>query len=220
MCIHVELPSGHRLPKSESSHKKRFPWRLADGDVELVKLSLRNNPVRLEEFFALYNKNRQHLLPWHNEQEVLLFKNIAAMKAHIRKQKLSWHAVYYAGTMVGLIELRDRDEYINISYWVDEDYTRKGIAHAALAMMDRALSAMRCNCLQAKILADNEPSTNLMKKLNYTLHAAEFYVRESGESDHMVVFQKILRNRRRHKSNAPQRVSGKKFHMPHSGITN
>jgi len=31
-----------------------------------------------------------------------------------------------------------------------------------------------------------------MKKLNYALYAAEFYVRESGESDHMVVCQKTL----------------------------
>ena len=193
MCIHIEALSDCRhVPDNAPPRKKRFPRRIAGGDVDLVKLSLRNDPARLEEFFALYNKNRQHLLPWHSEQEVLLFKNIAAMKAHIRKQKLSWHAVYYAGTMVGLVELLDRVQYIHMSYWVDADYTRKGIAHAAITTMEQALSAMQCDCLQAKILADNEPSINLMKKLKYTLHAAEFYMRESGESDHIVVFKKTL----------------------------
>ena len=193
MCIHVELPSGLRLPKSEPARKKRFPRRLTGGDVELVRLSLRNDPARLKELFALYTKNRQHLLPWHNEREALLFKNVTAMKAHIKKYELSWHAVYYAGAMAGLVELRDKGAYIHISYWVDENHTRKGIAYAALTMMEHALSAMRCNCLQAEIFPDNEASINLMKKLKYKEYGAAFMlISESEHDDFRLIFQKTL----------------------------
>ena len=192
MCIHFELSSGVRFPKSEPARRQRFPRRLTGGDIELVRLSLRDDPARLEEFFALYNKNRQHLLPWHNEREALLFKKIAAMKAHIRKQKLSWHVVQYAGTMAGLVELCDCVEYINVSYWVDEDCTRKGIAYAALVMMEQALSVMSCTCLQAEILPDNEASINLMKKLNFEQHAAAYTVSESGSGDWKVIFRKTF----------------------------
>jgi RimJ/RimL family protein N-acetyltransferase len=201
MCIHTEPPSDqHDAPHSlllrgsaAPARKRRFPRRLAGGDIELVRLSLRNDSARLEEFFALYTKNRRHLLPWHNEREALLFKNIAAMKAHIRKYELSWHAVYYAGAMAGLVELCDEGAHNNIPHWVDEDHTRKGIAYAALTMMEHALSAMRCNCLQAELLPGNEPSIHLMKKLKYKEHGAAFTLTsESEHDDFRVIFQKTL----------------------------
>lgn len=55
------------------------------------------------------------------------------------------------------------------------------------------LSAMQCDCLQAEILSDNEPSINWLRKLGYTPHSATFYVYESGESDHLIVFRKALK---------------------------
>ena len=194
MNIIIQTSEHPHVPNSVPSRKKRFPRRLAGGDIELVKLSLRGDPARLEEFFALYRKNLRHLLPWHNEREALLFKNIAAMKAHIRKQQLSWYAVYYAGTMVGLIELCEREEYIGLSYWVDEDHLRKGIAHAAIVMMEQALSAVQCACLQAVILLDNTPSINLMQKLHYEKYAVSVYIPDSGhgDGDWMVEFRKTL----------------------------
>ena len=193
LCLAAVQKNGRaiRFVPGAQLRKKRFPRRLASGDIGLVRLSLRNDPARLEEFFALYNKNQRHLRPWHNEREALLFKNIAAMKAHIRKQKVSWHAVYYTGAMVGLVELRDCVDYIGLSYWTDEASTRKGIAYAAIAMMEQALSAMQCGCLQVEISPDNEPSINLMKKLNYEEDGVRFSL-SGHEDDCKVMFRKML----------------------------
>ena len=173
--------------------KAHFPERLACGNIELIRLSLRNDPGRFEECLALYTKNREHLKPWHYDREELQFKNSAAMKKYIKNNKLSWHAVYHAGTMAGLIELCWKDDEIRLAYWMDAEYTRRGIMHAAIAMTEQALSGMGIDTVHAEILLTNEPSIKLLQKLNYETMWVSFHISESGQTMMAtIICQKIL----------------------------
>ena len=185
---------GHAL-KSARRRKQRFPRRLAQGNIELIRLSLRNNPERREELFTLYTKNRNHLLPWHNEREGLLFANVGEMERHIqkhaRKYGLSWHAIYYTGALVGLMELLPRSDGesqgISLAYWVDERHTRKGIMCTAISMVEKALQSMAMDFVEAEIAVNNLPSIKLMEKCAYHEYAVQFHIVESEEANNITI---------------------------------
>ena len=187
--------------KSARLRKQRFPRRLRQGDIELIRLSLNNNPERREELFALYTKNRNHLLPWHLERAGLLFADVGEMERHIkkyaRKYGQSWHAVYYAGALAGLMELlptRDGESQgVCLAYWVDESHTRKGIMRTAISMVEQALQPMAIDFVETEISINNLPSIKLMEKCAYRKYGVQFHIFASEEAnDPTVLYRKHL----------------------------
>jgi len=90
---------------------KRFPEKIYAGDIVLKKISAKEESIALNELLCLYNKNRKHLLYWHNGIKQLFFRNTADMIIRFNKCRLICYAVYNLGKIIGCIEITKIEKY-------------------------------------------------------------------------------------------------------------
>jgi RimJ/RimL family protein N-acetyltransferase len=181
------------------SNENRLPNRLIGNTVELKKISLKNDKARLEELLVLFKKNREHLLLWHHGWKELLFDNMKKIKMYIKENKLFWYGIYAAEKIIGCLEIshlltNDKNlKFRRLSYWIDKDYTRKGIMYNVLSITEKMLSEKRLDFIMVEIDIDNKPSINLVQKLNYKLWSFAWLVSKNGKTmAQSETFRKIL----------------------------
>jgi RimJ/RimL family protein N-acetyltransferase len=168
--------------------KIRLPKIVNNGNIKLIKISLKNDSKILDELIGLYKNNKEHLLYWHHEWEELLFDNINDLKEHAKRNKVICYAIYFLNKITGCIEigrLLNDEEKLNyriLTYWVDENYTRRGIAYNSLKLFEAIFYDQKLNYLITQVDIKNEPSINLMKKLGYKTFSISWQISENGET--------------------------------------
>lgn len=97
--------------------------------------------------------------------------------------KIPW-GISYEGVPVGEITVWSidmRNRMCKISYWVDSDYRRKGIASAAIAAVcDQMFESLDMEEIEAPIVEDNEPSKNLVQSLFFNMAGYEVLADKNG----------------------------------------
>jgi RimJ/RimL family protein N-acetyltransferase len=176
---------------------KRLPNRLLANDIELKKISPKNDKECLEELLTVYSKNRKHLIFWHHGRKELVFKNIEDIKKHLRGNRLACYLLYSSGEIVGCIEIgrlstdEENMKFRTLAYWTDKKHIRKGIMYNTLSMIEKTLLGQGLDFIKTEVDIGNEPSIKLMKKLNYKTVSIAIQISESAETiGHFITFIK------------------------------
>jgi RimJ/RimL family protein N-acetyltransferase len=182
--------------------KKYLPNILKKDNISLVRVLPKDNK-RLSELLDVYKRNKKHLTSWHHNWNKLLFKNIDEYKKYHKEEKMLCYALYFDDKIIGTVEIGRLTNYDKnmkcrkISYWIDKNYTRMGIMYNSLIMLEKALNNENMVLLIAEVETDNEPSINLMKKLNYSLKSISWLVAKNGKTAmHYMEFNKLFRKKR------------------------
>jgi len=175
---------------------------LEKNKISLVRVSLKDNK-RLSELLDVYKRNKKPLAFWHHNWKELFFKDIDEYKKYYREKKMICYALYFDDKIIGTIELGRLTNTDNkmkcrkISYWIDKNYTRRGIMYNSLAMFEKVLKNENLDLLIAEVESDNAPSINLMKKLKYNVKSISWLVAKNGKTMiHYIEFNKLLRKKR------------------------
>ena len=129
--------------------------KLSDGLVSVSSTKLSES----EALLALELKNSEELSKWGERSKVINTEH------HI-------FSIYYKDILVGQIILWDIEHNntttCSVSYWVDKDHHRKGIASKAIALVsNHAFSQLEIDSIEAHIQPENIASIELAKKLGF-----------------------------------------------------
>jgi [ribosomal protein S5]-alanine N-acetyltransferase len=153
---------------------------------------------------AAYLRNREHLAPWEPLRAEEFFTVDGQMVSV--QSKL---ALFIAGSdvpwvltdgeaIVGLMTLSGivRGPFLSahLGYWVDKDYTGRGIGSAAVAFaVDEARDELGLHRLQAATLQHNAASQTILKRSGFTeIGVAPAYLKIAGGWQDHILFQRIL----------------------------
>ena len=138
-----------------------------DGPPAMVELSAEGVTLRTasyantEKMIMLRHKNQKFLSPWTARPKYTSNEN------HVFE-------VYAQDILVGQLLLwgfqrfEDEPTICSISYWVDEDNNRKGIATKAVRLATRhAFDSLTIEIVEAPIQSHNEASIGLVKKRGF-----------------------------------------------------
>lgn len=82
--------------------------------------------------------------------------------------------------MIGLTNLKEEVNSMEIGYWLGEDYWRKGIMLEAIRkMLDFGFNNLKLNRIEAKAFVENEASKKILEKSGFKL---EGLLRQAGHS--------------------------------------
>ncbi len=173
--------------------------QLADG-VEVVPLRSSDAP-RLAE---AYRRNREHLAPWEpartdrfytpaGQQEVIGGKlALAGAGSEVPWVLVSDGRIVGTVTITGIV----RGPFLNghLGYWVDSEFTGRGIGSAAVAFaVETARNAMGLHRLQAATLPHNSASQRVLDRAGFEdIGVARAYLRIAGGWQDHRLYQRIL----------------------------
>jgi ribosomal-protein-alanine N-acetyltransferase len=166
--------------------------------VRVLRLS---DAARMTEAYQL---NRDHLAPWEPERTDEFFTADAQSKVIAAKRVL-----YAAGSEVPLVLMKEdrvvgaltltgivRGPFLsaNLGYWVDKEFTGRGIGSAAVAFaVDFARRELGLHRLQAATLLHNAASQNVLKRAGFAeIGQAPSYLKIAGSWQDHVLFQRIV----------------------------
>jgi ribosomal-protein-alanine N-acetyltransferase len=156
-----------------------------------------------EALAAAYRKNRDHLAPWDPERKPEFFTG-EWQAQEIPKQL----AAYSAGTSVPLVLAADDAivgrinlsnivrgalESGSVGYWVDADYTGRGLVSAALQQALALARGMGLHRIEAGTLVHNLASQRVLEKAGFEYYgmAPKFLKINGSWQDHRL-FQILL----------------------------
>jgi ribosomal-protein-alanine N-acetyltransferase len=153
---------------------------------------------------AAYRLNRDHLAPWEPARTEEFFT--AASQRAVIESKLAFHAagqevpwVLLDGSrIVGSITLTGivRGPFLSahIGYWIDKDFTGRGIGSAAIAfVLAAARDGLGLHRIQAATLAHNAASKKILLRAGFDeIGFAPAYLKIAGSWQDHVLFQRIL----------------------------
>ena len=161
-------------------------------------------PSDAERMHAAYRLNRDHLAPWEPQRAEEFFT--AAGQSKVIESKLAQHAagsevpwvllaenrVIGALTLTGMV----RGPFLSahIGYWVDKEFTGRGIGSAAITFaLDFARQELGLHRLQAATLTHNAASQKILTRAGFTeIGLAPAYLKIAGAwQDHML-YQHVL----------------------------
>lgn len=158
-----------------------------------------------EAMAAAYIRNREHLAPWEpvRPEEFFTAKRQGALIAGKLQRLLDGTEVpwglFDGDDVVGAVTLTGiiRGPFLSgdLGYWVDKDYTGKGLCTAAVAFAAESGRKMGLHRVQASTLLHNAASRKVLARLGFTeIGVAPEYLRIAGKwQDHML-HQLILGN--------------------------
>jgi ribosomal-protein-alanine N-acetyltransferase len=170
------------------------------GNVHLRVL----RPSDAEPMQAAYQRNREHLAPWEPERAEEFFT--AAGQGKVIASKLALHAagsevpwilvaeerIIGALTLTGMV----RGPFLsaNLGYWVDQEFTGRGIGSAAIAFaLGFARQELGLHRVQAATLPHNGASQKILKRAGFTeIGLAPSYLKIAGAWQDHVLYQHIL----------------------------
>ena len=153
---------------------------------------------------AAYVRNREHLAPWEPVRAEEFFTPDGQMASVHSKL-----ALFIAGSdvpwvltdgeaIVGLMTLSGivRGPFLSahLGYWIDKDYTGRGIGSAAVAFaFAAARDDLGLHRLQAATLLHNAASQKILKRAGFTeIGVAPAYLNIAGGWQDHLLFQRIL----------------------------
>jgi RimJ/RimL family protein N-acetyltransferase len=108
--------------------------------------------------------------------------------------KISWGIDYNDQPVGGITvwAIDTKNKMCKISYWVDKDHRRRGIASAAIAMVcDQVYDSLDMEEIEVPILESNEPSKNLIQSMFFTMAGYEVLTDRNGAaSSHEIYLQR------------------------------
>ncbi len=167
-------------------------------------------PLRLEDAPALaaaYVRNREHLAPWDPVRPEDFFTaegqaaNIAERLA-LQEQGLFDNRVLIGpdGDVVGRANLqnivRGTMQGGTLGYWIDHGHLRRGLATAAVALLEDRALALGLHRLEAGTMVENVPSQRVLLARGFEQYGLvpQFLFLNGAWRDH-VLFQKVLHDR-------------------------
>jgi len=145
------------------------------------------NISHADELFTLINKNRSYLrrfLPWlDNTKSISDTKIFIEFSSKDYKKLLSMQfVIIFNKKLIGMISLNDINKNnfkSKIGYWLDEDYTKKGIMlNSVKRLISYAFDELNLNKLEIHCATLNHRSNNIPIKLEFlkegTLRDNEF----------------------------------------------
>jgi RimJ/RimL family protein N-acetyltransferase len=181
--------------------KKKLPKQIREGDIVLVKISLKEDNI-IGELLTLYKNNREHLSYWHHGWNELIFNNIDELKMHLKKNRLLCYIIYDLDKIIGCIEVgrlftdEEKMKHRILTYWIDKDNVRKGIIYKSLKKFEKIFINQELNVLITEVDVGNIPSINLMRKLEYQLISISFQISGNEETIcKFYTFRKSLMNK-------------------------
>ncbi len=173
--------------------------QLADG-VEVVPLRSSDAP----RLAAAYRRNREHLAPWEpartdrfftpaGQQEVIGGKlALAGAGSEVPWVLVSDGRIVGTVTITGIV----RGPFLNghLGYWVDSEFTGRGIGSAAVAFaVEAARNALGLHRLQAATLPHNSASQRVLDRAGFEdIGVARAYLRIAGGWQDHQLYQRIL----------------------------
>lgn len=143
------------------------------------KLSLKIRSIdEAEVFFALSDKNREHLRPWLPWVDVTLSsgdtkKYLEAMLEKFEKKTGADFGIWYEGAWVGAMGFNKIDhvnEHADIGYWLDKDYEGKGImTESVKALINYGFDDLKLHRIEINCDALNLRSKRIPEKLGFKL---------------------------------------------------
>jgi ribosomal-protein-alanine N-acetyltransferase len=161
-------------------------------------------PSDAEPMQAAYRFNRDHLAPWEPARAEEFFT--VAGQSKIIESKLAQHAagsevpwvllaenrVVGALTLTGIV----RGPFLSahIGYWVDREFTGRGIGSAAIAFaLDFSRQELGLHRVQAATLTDNAASQKILKRAGFTeIGLAPAYLKIAGAWQDHFLYQYVL----------------------------
>lgn len=153
---------------------------------------------------AAYLRNREHLAPWEPlraEEFFTVDGQIVSVQSKlalfIAGSDVPW-VLTDGGAIVGLMTLSGivRGPFLSahLGYWVDKDYTGRGIGSAAVAYaIAAAREELGLHRLQAATLLHNAASQRILKRSGFTeIGVAPAYLNIAGGWQDHLLFQRIL----------------------------
>ncbi len=174
-------------------------WALPDG-VQMRVLETKD----VTELCEAYNRNREHLAPWEPVRADEFYTDVGhavsiATKLSRFASGVDFPCVLVAGErVVGTITLSDivRGAFLNahVGYWVDKDFTGRGIGSAAVGVaLDVARTELGLHRIQAATLSHNVPSQAVLEHAGFEkIGFAPKYLKIAGSWQDHTLFQRIL----------------------------
>lgn len=143
------------------------------------KLSLKIRSVEeAEVFFALSDKNREHLRPWlpwvdmtHSSEDTK--KYLEVMLEKFEKKTGADFGIWYEGSWVGSMGFNKIDtvnEWAEIGYWLDKDHEGKGVMTTSVrALINYGFKDLNLHRIQIRCSSLNSKSEAIPKRLGFTL---------------------------------------------------
>jgi ribosomal-protein-alanine N-acetyltransferase len=170
------------------------------GGVEVVPLRSSDAP----RLAAAYRRNRDHLAPWEPARTDRFFTPAGQREVIGGKLALAgagsevpWVLVS-DGRIVGTVTITGivRGPFLNghLGYWVDSEFTGRGIGSAAVAFaVETARNAMGLHRLQAATLPHNSASQRVLDRAGFEdIGVARAYLRIAGGWQDHRLYQRIL----------------------------
>lgn len=144
-------------------------------DKSKIKLKL-IEMKHAEEVFKSIDTNREHLrpyLPWVDSTRTL--SDTKEFIKYSKKQYVNnkgfdagiWYEGKYVG-MIGFHSLNRRTNSISIGYWLDKDYTGKGIvSYACKKFIKYAFDILKMNRVEITCAEDNVKSRAIPERLGF-----------------------------------------------------
>ena len=131
-----------------------------------------------ETVYALVDKNRSRLRRYFDWVDN--YHDVDDWREHIQREKMAFAkgknlplTIHYQGAIVGGVTLAITDVWQtkgDLNYWLDADYSDKGIAlRSVRAVADYAFRVMQLNRITIRATPDNTASCALAEKLGFAL---------------------------------------------------
>ena len=170
------------------------------GGVEVAPL-LSSDAPRLA---AAYSRNRDHLAPWEPARSDRFFtpagqRELIDAKAALVEagSEMPW-ILLQKGQVVGTLTITGivRGPFLNghLGYWVDSEFTGRGIGSAAVAFaVEAARDVLGLHRLQAATLPSNSASQRVLARAGFEeIGVARAYLRIAGRWQDHRLYQRIL----------------------------
>jgi RimJ/RimL family protein N-acetyltransferase len=165
---------------------KVLPKKICSGDIKLSKISMKNDNDKLVDLFYAFKRNIEHLNHWFHEVNPVL-NNIYDIKKHYKGYIC--YDILNNGKIIGCIGIskirinmskiktgKKISIFRQLNYWIDKDYTRRGIMYKCLKLFEKIFIAQGLDYIIAVIEEINIPSVNLVKKLGFKEHDVCYFL--------------------------------------------
>jgi RimJ/RimL family protein N-acetyltransferase len=179
---------------------RRLPKKICVEDMEIQKLSMKNDDAKLNELLCVLKSNIEHLLFWIRPVSFsgLEFNNVDDLKKYYKKYIC--YAIFHKGKIIGCIDIgkiktdEEKLSYRQLSYWIDKKHARKGIMYKCLNSFEKIFHDHGLDYIMATIEENNVPSVNLVIKLGFDdVSLFTFFVNEEkGTTSYVLAIKKIL----------------------------
>jgi RimJ/RimL family protein N-acetyltransferase len=139
-----------------------LPKKICVGDIEIQKLSMKNDDDKLNDLLCVLKNNIEHLFFWIRPFSLyygIEFNTIDDLKKHYK--------------IIGCIDIgkigidEEKLSYRQLNYWIEKNHARKGIMYKCLRSLEEIFKNHGLDYMTATIEEINIPSVNLINKMGF-----------------------------------------------------